>query len=212
MIIIPVKDKLPNFDETEFGFIVNELSFYEITFSNEGPWIMGGSVLKTLIGMPLGDSDIDIFVGNKFQESVINNKLEKVFKRIKSTTLSISYEMPYTFDDVDKERKIQLITSKIESNPQNIINEFDINICRIVFDGNNFITYQNVLDSITSKTMSVDADFSWNPYFTMMRLIKYSKLGFDVTNSNISDFFKKFFKDEYVKQLESFNSINGGGY
>jgi hypothetical protein len=212
MKTIPVKEVVPNFEETEFGVIIENLNAIGIEFKEVSPWIMGGSVLKTYMGLPLGDSDIDIFVGSLYLAAAVESKLNENLEAIKSpntTRFSLSYKLPYVFNDEDKEVKVQVVNTKIHSNMSTITDGFDINVCRIVFDGNNFHLHELVDHCIQNKTMNIQSENSPNPFFTLTRMMKYSRLGFTPTKGSLYEFFNAHFKPECI---ESLNKINGVSY
>ena len=101
-----------------------------------GPWIAGGAPLRWYQGLPVGDSDIDVFCRSPKQAMDIIERL-KSFGRF---TVKAESDNAITLDYWNKESydnrwTIQVIRRRFFNNYDEIIKNFDISVCQIVTDG-----------------------------------------------------------------------------
>lgn len=103
----------------------------------KGPWIAGGACLRWYQGLPVGESDIDVFCANARQAS-------EVIERVKSYG---SFQVKFESDNavtISHHRKdewmttwtIQVITRRYFGSLQEVINSFDITVCEVGTSGN----------------------------------------------------------------------------
>lgn len=103
----------------------------------KGPWIAGGAALRWYQGMPVGESDIDVFCKNAIQaKNVIDNiksygRYSVKFESENAVTLSY-------WGDLQNYRQwtVQIITRRYFSSLEEVINSFDLTVCEIGTAGN----------------------------------------------------------------------------
>ena len=102
-----------------------------------GPWIAGGACLRWFQGIPVGNSDIDVFCKNAVQA-------QQVIERIKSYgryQIKFESENAVTLEYFTKEHNlgrwtIQIITRRYFSGIRDVINNFDMSVCEVATTGN----------------------------------------------------------------------------
>lgn len=141
-----------------------------------GPWIAGGAVLRWYENTPIGASDIDVFCKSKTQ----SNDLIKTLNQFKSCSIVFTSDNAVTYhmhDDADPYQiwRIQIITKDYFSNPQDIINRFDISVCKLVTDGETTILGENTAADIRTKTLRMSYPLRND---SPKRFIKYLAYGY----------------------------------
>lgn len=180
-----------NPEESELFTYSNYLDVIGITINPNSPWVIGGSVLRTIHNEPL-NTDIDLFFKN---DSIYKDSLKRMkdnAKFISKTKFSDSFECIFEHNNEDKTRKIQLISCSMGETIKDITSKFDIDVCRIAFDGNSIIASEEVMDGILHKKMKIDVDVVTHPALTLKRVVKYAGRGFEVSDENLQAFADKF--------------------
>lgn len=181
-----------NPEESELFTYSYYLDAIGITINPNSPWIIGGSVLRTICNEPL-NTDIDLFFKN---DSIYADSLKKIknnSKFISKTKFSDSFECIFEHNNEDKIRKLQLISCSMGETIKDITLKFDIDICRVAFDGNSIIASEEIVDGILHKKMKIDVDVVTHPALTFKRIVKYARRGFEVSDENLQAFADKFF-------------------
>lgn len=141
----------------------------------KGPWIAGGAALRWYQGKPVRKSDIDIFCRSPEQ-------VEEVIERIKSwgrfeirhdskNALTIEYHRTGTW----KKWTLQVIKHRFYNSPQEIIDAFDIGICRVVTDGGNWLLGPGTAQQIRRKELVFKEPLAPD---AVKRLLKYTAYGY----------------------------------
>jgi hypothetical protein len=97
---------------------------------------------------------------------------------------------------MDVDWKIQCVTFKYFDNIEELFKSFDINVCRIAYDGNNVIYEQNVLNEIKSNTLKFNEGSIYYPSVTLKRLVKYIKMGYDIDDIHLKSLTHAFYKSK----------------
>lgn len=95
-----------------------------------GPWIAGGACLRWYQGLPVGESDIDVFCANAKQASDV---IEAV-KSYGRFSTKFESENAVTLDYFGKDNgrwTIQVITRRYFASLDDVINSFDMTVCEI---------------------------------------------------------------------------------
>lgn len=208
---------MPNYIKTKLAdFTKNSKNLTELEFllevlppmSENGPWVAGGSMLRTYLDLKL-TTDIDIFfrddsqyrdyvnklqvISKKNSESASNNlfKIEKIHVTKWHKTLNIVFR--------NKTYKLQLIYKKYFTGVCKLLDSFDLNICQIGFDGTHVFHPENIITEIDNKEIKIETvNF---PQIVLKRILKYSSLGFKISDTEIHSFFYK------CSKLPNFNSL-----
>lgn len=176
---------------TEMEYLIEILPKLE----EDGPWIAGGSLLRTKLGLPI-TTDVDIFFKNKqqFDDYLFKIKSNYEGKQFLYVTDSDSaYAKNVFIKYMDRSYKLQLITRKYYDNPCNLLDDFDINICQLAYDGRHLYLEQNVMQCIEDRTFYLNRIS--NGTNVMSRCMKYARLGFKLPQSEINKFFDTITKD-----------------
>ena len=189
---------------TEMEYLIDILP----QFDEHGPWIAGGSLLRTKMGLPM-NTDIDIFFKSKqqFDEYFVKIKSDYDGKQFSYTTDSDStYAKNVFIKYMDRSYKLQLINRKYYDSPCNLLDDFDINICQLAYDGKNLYVEENAIQSIEEKTFYLNKIL--NGASVMSRCMKYARLGFYLSHGEINEFIDTIKKDPNKKHTSE-NTYEG---
>jgi hypothetical protein len=151
--------------------------------TENGPWIAGGSLHRTYRKIPLTNADVDVFFKNKeqFEQFVAAISLSSLFSNYKiESTIYSEWHCTLTIKYMDTEWKIQCVTFKYFDNIEELFKSFDINVCRIAYDGNNVVYEDGILNDIKTNKLRFNQGSIYYPSVTLKRLVKYVKMGYDV--------------------------------
>ena len=167
--------------------------------TENGPWIAGGCLHRTYRKLPLTNADIDVFFKNKeqFEQFVSAISLTSLFSgyTIESTIYS-EWHCTLTIKYMDVDWKIQCVTFKYFDNIEELFKSFDINVCRIAYDGTNVVCGENVLNEINSNKLKFNEGSIYYPSVTLKRLVKYVKMGYDVEDVDLKTLTHAFYKSK----------------
>lgn len=170
---------------TEMEYLIDVLP----KLSENGPWIAGGSLLRTKLGLPMS-TDIDLFFKNSHQVSEYKDKLQLdyegkkfSFQKEKISKNSINIFIKYS----NRSYTIQLITKKYYDSPCKVLDDFDLNICQLAYDGTSLFVEQNALKSIDDR--KIELNYINHGPSVMSRCLKYARYGFTMDNIQINKFF-----------------------
>jgi hypothetical protein len=143
-----------------------------------GPWIAGGAGLRWYQGLPVGDSDIDVFCSSKEQaQSVINEvrswgRFSNKFTSDNATTLD--YYAKDTSQGVQN-WTIQIITKRYYNNMQEIIDNFDLSVCQVATDGKSWALGRHTAKDIRERNLRMEMPLMPD---ALKRLVKYWTYGY----------------------------------
>ena len=167
--------------------------------TENGPWIAGGSLHRTYRKLPLTNADVDIFFKNKeqFEKFVTAISLTSLFSgnTIESTIYS-EWHCTLTIKYMDVDWKIQCVTFKYFDNIEELFKSFDINVCRIAYDGTNVIYEDGILDDIKTNKLKFNEGSIYYPSVTLKRLVKYVKMGYDIEDVDLKMLTHAFYKSK----------------
>lgn len=172
--------------------------------TENGPWIAGGCLHRTYRKLPLTNADVDIFFKNKeqFEKFVYDLSVSSVTAgyNIESTIYS-EWHCTLTIKYMDVDWKIQCVTFKYFDNIEELFKSFDINVCRIAYDGTNVIYGENILNEINSNKLKFNEGSIYYPSVTLKRLVKYVKMGYDIEDVDLKLLTHAFYKSK-KKQID----------
>lgn len=205
MNICPVNKviQVSDLEEVELFQVTSCLESIGIKLGTDGPWIAGGSVIKSIqsSGDGLGDSDIDMYFPLKGTCDEYAEKLEANSKKVRETEWSESFEFPVEYGEKETMYKVQVIypsqfrNDVNENEPielQKIIGSFDLDICQIAYDGENICWINSSLNQIQNRKMKLFSENVKFPRITFNRIIKYTRRGFSLDKDSMNSFFDKF--------------------
>lgn len=167
--------------------------------TENGPWIAGGCLHRTYRKLPLTNADVDVFFKNKeqFEQFVSAISLTSLFSgyTIESTIYS-EWHCTLTIKYMDVDWKIQCVTFKYFDNIEELFKSFDINVCRIAYDGTNVIYENGVLNQINNNKLKFNEGSIYYPSVTLKRLVKYVKMGYDIEDVDLKLLTHAFYKSK----------------
>lgn len=141
-----------------------------------GPWIAGGAALRWYQGLPVGESDIDVFCANAKQAADVIERIKSYgrysvkFESENAVTLTYNSK-----DDWSKHWTIQIITRRYFSSLKEVIDNFDITVCQVGTAGNDWIlgpsTARDIREHNLRFVMPLQPD-------ALKRLTKYWAYGY----------------------------------
>jgi hypothetical protein len=141
-----------------------------------GPWIAGGACLRWYQGLPVRESDIDVFCSSKEQAQYIIDEVRSwgrysnKFTSDNATTLDY-----YSKDNTSSSWTIQVITKRYYSSMQEIINNFDLSVCQVATDGNHWELGKHTAKDIRERNLRMEMPLMPD---ALKRLVKYWTYGY----------------------------------
>ncbi len=119
-----------------------------------GPWIAGGACLRWYQGLPVGESDIDVFCRDQAQA-------QQVIDDIKSYgRFSVKFESEnavtlehHAKGDWTRSWTIQIITRRYFKSLQEVIDNFDITVCQVGTGGNSWLLNAQTARDIRERNL-----------------------------------------------------------
>ena len=98
----------------------------------KGPWIAGGAALRWYQGLPVGQSDIDVFCRNAQQAYTVIEHI-KSFNRQHTTyesanAITLTY---YQDNGCENQWNIQVIKRRYFNSIEDVLNDFDLTVCMV---------------------------------------------------------------------------------
>lgn len=173
-------DFVKTFDQFVDNF--NKLTFnYFIDFDFDNVIISGGSIFSCLINEHYEDTDIDLFLygmddwqtNDKIKKIIEHfNKKNPINKTVKTiNTITIYFDYPI--------KPIQIVLFK-NDNIFECIKDFDLDICKVIYDGKNVICDKNTYLSISNKKILLNNMIIKKVKKTNKRILKYFKRGIKI--------------------------------
>ena len=167
--------------------------------TENGPWIAGGCLHRTYRELPLTNADVDVFFKNKeqFEKFVYDLSVSSITAGYKiESTIYSEWHCTLTIKYMDVDWKIQCVTFKYFDSIEELFNSFDINVCRIAYDGKNVICEDNVLTDIKNNKLKFNEGSIYYPSVTLKRLVKYIKMGYDIEDVDLKLLTHAFYKSK----------------
>jgi hypothetical protein len=186
---------MPNYVKTKISTITShltKLSELEILLevipplSENGPWVAGGSLLRTHLGISI-NTDVDFFFKDKQQYEKYITDVTTSPNFIVLNSQETKWHTTLTIDYKGSRYLLQLIHKKFFTSACNLLDSFDMNICQIAFDGKHLYHAEKCLEQIKDRQIIVE-NLKF-PNIFMERALKYSKLGFNMSREEIAKFF-----------------------
>jgi hypothetical protein len=172
-------------------FINHDSEFFKILkqiphIDEDGPWVAGGSVWKSIEQIPL-TCDVDIFFKSAQQCEQWYRKLLSLpyVHRIVSDAKSNQYNTTLKYHIYDKGYNktitLQLISFKFFNNIQELLDGFDFTVCQFGFDGRKLYSGDTSFDDLRNREIIFNNVL--DNVATGIHLEKYTKIGFKIPES-----------------------------
>ncbi len=143
-----------------------------------GPWIAGGAALRWYQGMPVGESDIDIFCRDELQaQSIIDNiKSYGRFHTKYESENALTLEYYSKTDGIHNRRwTLQIIKRRYFKSLQEVIDNFDISVCQVGTDGHQWLLGKDTARDIRERNLRMGVPLQPD---AAKRLVKYWTYGY----------------------------------
>ena len=168
--------------------------------TEDGPWIAGGALHRTYRKLSLTDSDVDVFFKNKEQLDKflleLNGNALKTGKYSTKNYIVSDWHHTIVINYMGSDWNIQCVSFKYFNTIEDLFGSFDINVCRIAYDGNNVILEEQVLNDINSNNLRFNEGSIYYPSVTLKRLVKYVKMGYNIEDSELRTLTHAFYKSK----------------
>lgn len=142
--------------------------------SQDGPWIAGGALRRTLLGKE-PESDFDFFFHDEKQLQGFAGELEaRGLVKIRETIHHLHYRGK--IGDSGLDRDIQCIRFAFYPTAADVIESFDYTICQLAFDGRVLTLGDFTLWDLGRRRLAIHK--ITYPVATMRRMLKYTSQGF----------------------------------
>lgn len=141
-----------------------------------GPWVAGGAPLRWWQGLPVGESDIDVFCANAKQAEDIIERVKsygrwsKKFESDNATTLGY-----WSKDNPSKVWTIQVIKRRYFNSLQEVIDSFDMTVCEIGTGGNEWLLNKHTAKDIRERNLRMKLPLQPD---ALKRVVKYWTYGY----------------------------------
>jgi hypothetical protein len=141
----------------------------------EGPWIAGGACLRWYQGLPVGESDIDIFCSSPEQAQSVIDEIKSYGRH------SIKYEsdnaitLSYRAKESNKSWTLQVIKRRYFRSLKEVIDNFDISVCQIGTGGNDWLLGHNTARDIRERNLRMNIPLQPD---AAKRMVKYWTYGY----------------------------------
>lgn len=156
---------------------IDSLEMFEVleelpSLSAEGPWLAGGAIRRTLIGMEL-ESDFDFFFKTQEQLGKFRKEIEsKGANKINDNEHAETYMKRIA----GKDRLIQLVKMDYYETAEALLDSFDFSITQLAYDGTDLVFGKYTLWDLPRKKLTLHK-LTYG-VASMRRLIKYTQQGF----------------------------------
>lgn len=181
-----------SFDDTTLAIVLKGLP----ELSQSGPWLAGGALRRTLLGLE-PESDFDFFFQNAEQLENFRLKLEASgLVKVRETAHHFHYRG--RVGEVGPERDIQLIRFMFYTDTKSVIDSFDYTICMFAYDGDLLTVGDFSLWDLGRKRLAINR--ITYPVATMRRLLKYTNQGFNACKGCLSQILIKTAESPELRQ------------
>ena len=141
-----------------------------------GPWIAGGAPLRWWQGLPVGESDIDVFCVDQAQAEVVIERIKEFgrwtrkFDSENATTLGY-----WSKNDSSKVWTIQVIKRRYFTSLEEVISNFDMTVCEIGTCGNNWVLGKQTARDIHERNLRMKLPLTPD---ALKRVVKYWTYGY----------------------------------
>ena len=146
--------------------------------ATNGPWVAGGACLRWYQNQPVSDSDIDIFCKNAKQAAEVIERIKSygryVVKFTSENATTLQYRSPAS-DPVPTQWIMQVITKRYFESMEEVISSFDLSVCQIATDGEQWVLGDYTARDIREKNLRMQDVLHAD---AVKRLVKYWVYGY----------------------------------
>ena len=155
-------------------------NYFEGVYVPDGTFIAGGCILSVLTGQPVADIDM-YFVSRESVAEFIQSNSNVYLHSVTDKSISLSLQ---TSKYGTKE--FQLIYFDSYKNADEIFSDFDFSVCMCAysFDDNRFYFHDDFWKDVAAKKLKFNNRTKF-PIISMLRVNKYQKKGYDISNSEL---------------------------
>lgn len=125
----------------------------DLNEKEQGPWIAGGACLRWYQGLPVGGSDIDVFCKSPKQATDVMDRIRAWGRYHKKAETANATTFEYWDQRNEGRWVIQVITKRFFNNMQEILDNFDISVCQIATDGEQWLLGPTTAKDIREKNL-----------------------------------------------------------
>lgn len=151
---------------------------------HHGPWIAGGACLRWYQGLPVGDSDIDIFCKDEKQAKDIIDKIKSYGRFSTKHESDNATTLSYHTKDGGKYWTLQVIKRRYFNSLQEVIDNFDITVCQIGTGGQEWLLGKFTARDIREKNLRMQYPLAPD---AAKRLAKYWTYGYRPVDKLVQD-------------------------
>lgn len=141
----------------------------------QGPWIAGGACLRWYQGLPVGESDIDVFCSSQEQADRVIETVKSYGRYTTRYESSNAVTLTYHSKEHNREWIIQIIKRRYFLSLKEVIDNFDITVCQIGTGGNDWLLGEQTAKDIRERSLRMNLPLQ--PDATK-RLLKYWTYGY----------------------------------
>lgn len=156
-----------------------------------GPWIAGGAALAWYNGDHVGRSDIDLFLRDEQQYQDLRMRIAALGASVVAESAN-AVTFTVNGEDGDRIYTLQLIRRRFFKTAQELLENFDISVCRVVTDGRAFLMGEGTVSDIKHKVLRMRLPLNQD---AVKRTVKYWCYGYIPTE----ELFKELQTDEALK-------------
>jgi hypothetical protein len=157
---------------------------WQVSSGRSPPFIAGGACLAWYQGRATA-SDIDVYFTSREHFDIFNTQWSTTMgqKYYKTITSESNNAITYRLQNIDDGRQhtVQLILKKFYKDLEEVLDDFDITVCKIGYDHRRVIIRSTFVEDVAHKTLRFD---SINPQ-SHKRLVKYMSYGFEPSAETI---------------------------
>jgi len=144
--------------------------------AEQGPWIAGGAGLRWYQGLPVGDSDIDVFCKNAKQAQGVIDMIKSYGRYSVKHTSDNATTLNYSAKTIGQGSwVIQVITKRYYADMQEVIDNFDLSVCQIATAGEEWLLGEHTARDVREKNLRMRLPLVPD---AAKRLIKYWTYGY----------------------------------
>lgn len=144
-----------------------------------GPWIAGGACLRWYQGLPVGNSDIDVFCANAKQAADVINRIKSygryTVKYESENAVTLEYRSEHYNTLLTGKWIIQVITKRYYASMQEVIDNFDLSVCQLGTAGFDWVIGEHTARDIREKNLRMNLPLHAD---AVKRLSKYWVYGY----------------------------------
>lgn len=154
--------------------------------TENGPWLAGGALRRTILGQDLEKSDFDFF----FHDAEQMEKFCKELQGCAAEVLLLSQNeknRTYLLKDNDGKPnlKVQAVFVNYYESAKDLLDTFDFTLCQLVYDGEDLICGDYSLWDIGRRRL-VPHKITFG-VSSLRRIIKYTKQGFTICGGGLAE-------------------------